>query len=104
MIRAQNTHAMVNAGFLIQLDRNSVVSSATIVYGAINPNFVHAKAAEQYLVGKKLFDNGTLQGTFKELDQELKPDYVPPDPKPEFRKQLAIALFYKVSLKVKFLH
>lgn len=101
MIRAQNAHAMVNAGFLVQLDRNGAVRNATVVYGAINPTFVHAKRAEKYLVGRKLFDNGTLQGTFKELDQEIRPDYVLPDPHPEFRKQLAIALFYKVNLHLR---
>lgn len=97
MPRAQNAHAMVNAGFLVKLDENSVVTQARIVYGAINPSFVHAERAEAYLTGKKLFDNETLQGTFKELDAEIQPDHVLPDPDPKFRKQLAIALFYKVS-------
>lgn len=98
-MRAQNAHAMLNAAFVIQLDADDVVSEATIVYGAINPNFVHAKETEQYLIGKQLFDNGTLQGAFKKLDDELKPEDDPPEPKPEFREQLAIALFYKVNYR-----
>lgn len=43
MQRAQNTHAYVNAGFLINVDKTdnyTVIDSPTIVYGGINPNFV----------------------------------------------------------------
>lgn len=97
MPRAQNAHAIVNAGFLFQFDpQKSKVISARIVYGNINPKFIHANEAEKYVVGKNLFDNKTLQGTFEALDKELQPDHVLPDPKPEFRKNLAISLFYKV--------
>ena len=43
MPRAQNAHAYVNAGFLIQLQKGTkgrVVKKPTIVYGGINPYFV----------------------------------------------------------------
>lgn len=96
MARAQNTHALVNAGFLLKLQNDSVVS-ARIVYGGINPKFIHATKTENYLKGKRLFDNNVLQGAFQSLDAELQPDYVLPDSKPEFRKLLAISLFYKVE-------
>ena len=96
MPRAQNAHAMLNAGFLLQLNSQGVVQKATLVYGAINPDFVHASKTEAYLVGKYLFDNNVLQAAFKSLDGEISPDWVLPDPSPTFRKQLAINLFYKV--------
>ncbi|XP_018569700.1 probable aldehyde oxidase gad-3 [Anoplophora glabripennis] len=99
MARAQNTHALVNAGFLFQLQNQNVVS-ARIVYGAINPEFVHATKTENYLKGKHLFDNNVLQGAYQSLDDELHPDYVLPDSKPEFRKLLAISLFYKYVLNI----
>ncbi|XP_030746527.1 xanthine dehydrogenase-like isoform X2 [Sitophilus oryzae] len=103
MPRAQNAHAMVNAGFLLRFVPYSIpkkVQTARIVYGGINPNFVHAKNAETVLKGKAIFDNSTLQAAFKALDAEIVPDWVLPDPKPEFRKQLAINLFYKYVLSI----
>lgn len=99
MPRAQNAHALVNAGFLLKLN-GMKVDSARIVYGGINPNFVRARGTEKFLAGKVLFDNNTLQGAYKVLDNELKPDYVLPDPPPDFRKFLAISLFYKYILSI----
>ncbi|KAF2906096.1 hypothetical protein ILUMI_00078 [Ignelater luminosus] len=100
MPRAQNAHALVNAGFLLKLDSNNNVESARIVYGSINPSFIHASNAEKYLVGKQLFDNNTLQGLFQELEKEINPDHILPDPDPVFRRKLAIALCYKFILSI----
>ncbi|KAF7271078.1 hypothetical protein GWI33_016038 [Rhynchophorus ferrugineus] len=100
MPRAQNAHAMVNAGFLFNFSDSGLIRSATILYGGINPNFIHAKNTELLLVNKNLFDNSTLQAVFRCLDQELVPDWVLPDPSPEFRKKLAISLFYKCVLNI----
>lgn len=98
MPRAQNAHAMVDAGFLFQLDRYYTVEYATIVYGNINPRFVHATETENLLKGKKLFDNKVLADALASLDKEIKADVASPNTTPEYRKGLAIALFYKVSL------
>ncbi|XP_030746546.1 xanthine dehydrogenase-like [Sitophilus oryzae] len=98
MPRAQNAHAMVNAGFLFKLDTANKVQSARIIYGGINPSFIHAKNAEMVLKSKNLFDNSTIQAVLKALDLELVPDWVLPDPRPEFRKKLAKNLFYKCVL------
>ncbi|XP_044731803.1 indole-3-acetaldehyde oxidase-like [Chrysoperla carnea] len=99
MPRAQNVHAIVNAGFCIKLgdDKNKVLE-ATIVYGAINVDFVHASETEKVLSGKNLYDDGTIQAVCLSLDSELKCDVAPPDPSPEARKKLAINLFYKFIL------
>ncbi|CAG9813286.1 unnamed protein product [Phaedon cochleariae] len=99
MPRSQNAHAIVNAGFLIKLN-NNIVEWARIVYGGINGHFIHAKKTEIILKGKNLFNNETMQTAFKSLDQEIQPDDAPPEPTPEFRKKLAISLFYKFILKV----
>ena len=96
MPRAQNTHANVNAGFLFQFNTNGTLDSARIVYGNINPTFAHASETEKLLTGKNLFDNAVLQQAFASLLDELTCDLIPPDPSPEYRKQLAVALFYKV--------
>ncbi|XP_050301532.1 xanthine dehydrogenase/oxidase-like [Anthonomus grandis grandis] len=100
MPRAQNAHAIVNAGFLIKLSKENVVKSASIVYGGINAEFAHASATETLLNGLNLFDNQTLQKAFQSLDQEVKPDQDPLEPSPECRKKLAINLFYKFVLNI----
>lgn len=95
MPRAQNVHAYVNAGFWYNLN-GQLITSATVVFGNINPKFVRATKTEQFLVGKNPFDNATLQQAFTILAKELIPDVRPPEPTPEYRKQLALSLFYKV--------
>ncbi|KAJ3639855.1 hypothetical protein Zmor_003190 [Zophobas morio] len=100
MPRAQNVHALVNAGFLFQLDSNNVVQNATIIYGNINFEFVHAAATESLLKGKHLFDNSFLAQVYTSLASEIKPDVRPPDPRPKFRQQLSISLFYKAVLSI----
>lgn len=101
MPRAQNTHAHINAGFLFKFN-NNLIDEARIIYGNINPTFIHATETEGFLKGKNLFDNDILQQTYAILSKELDPDLIPPDPQPEFRKQLAIALFYKVIIHKSF--
>lgn len=99
MPRAQNAHAIVNAGFLVKL-KNNTVDECRIVYGGINPGFIHATQTEALLKTQKLYDNSTLMKIYKSLDKELICDYVLPDPTPEYRKNLAISLFYKVKYKI----
>ncbi|KAJ8925554.1 hypothetical protein NQ315_009394 [Exocentrus adspersus] len=99
MPRAQNTHGLVNAGFLLKFNGQTVVS-ARIVYGGISSEFVHATKAENFLKGIRLFDNNVLQSVYQILDDEIRPDYVLPDSSPEFRKLLAISLFYKFVLNI----
>lgn len=38
MPRAQNAHAYVNAGFLMEVDAKMIVKAATVVYGGIKPD------------------------------------------------------------------
>nr|XP_023021560.1 indole-3-acetaldehyde oxidase-like [Leptinotarsa decemlineata] len=100
MPRAQNAHAMVNAGFLLELTNNNTVKSARIVYGGINAQFIHAVNTENLIKGQILFDNNLLRRAYKSLNQELQPDHVVGDASPEYRKNLAISLFYKFVLNI----
>ncbi|KAJ8936468.1 hypothetical protein NQ314_012330 [Rhamnusium bicolor] len=100
MPRAQNAHALVNAGFLMKITDKHIVEDVKIIYGCINPTFVHAINTEKYLIGKNVFENKILQGAFRTLNEELIPDFELPDPEPLFRKQLAISLFYKYILSI----
>lgn len=101
MPRAQNAHAYVNAGFLLEMEADGErVRSIRICYGGINPSFVHATKTESVLAGRDLFSNETLQLAVDTLKGELRPDAVLPDAEPMYRRDLAIALFYRFVLSV----
>ncbi|KAJ0176327.1 hypothetical protein K1T71_008501 [Dendrolimus kikuchii] len=100
MPRSQSATAMVNAGYLMKLDSDNKVLEARIVYGNLSPKFNRASETENYLVGKELFTNETLQETLKVLDKELVVDEMLPNPSAAYRKQLAIHLLYKYVLTI----
>ncbi|EDW59395.1 uncharacterized protein AOX3 [Drosophila virilis] len=99
MPRAQNAHAYVNAAFLLELDAGSKVKNARICFGGIRPDFVHATAIEQLLVGRNPFDNALLEQVFLKLSTLVQPDEVLPDASPAYRLILACGLLYKFLLK-----
>lgn len=47
---------------------------------------------------KRLLDRGTLQTALDILGKEVQPDHHLPDSSPEYRRGLAQALFYRVSV------
>lgn len=103
MPRSQNAHALVNAGFLFefdeQIDAKTTIKSCHICYGGINPKFIHAEATEKLLTGANdLYSNDGLSRAIKSLQDELIPDSILPDAPAEYRKSLAIALFYRFVL------
>ena len=98
MPRNQNALAIVNAAFLVKLGRKNVIQSASIVYGNIDPEFIHATKTERYLVGKNIFTDENLQGALKMLCSELQPVELPGEPSILCRKKLALGLFYKVRI------
>lgn len=97
MPRAQNAHAIVNAAYLYKLCSLQTVIEARIVYGGLSAEFVHARNTEKFLIRKKLFTNETLQAALKILEQELVVTENLPEPSVEYRKSLALNLFYKAS-------
>lgn len=52
-LRRAQAISLVNAAIMIELD-GSTVARAAITLGAVAPTIVHAKAAEEFLVGKQL--------------------------------------------------
>lgn len=99
MPRSTNYHAIVNAGFLYQLNNQNKVISSKIAFGGLSPSFTRATKTERFLVGKQLFSNDTLQTALKVLSDEIVVVENPPEPSVEFRRRLALGLFYKVSWK-----
>ncbi|CAB3259492.1 unnamed protein product [Arctia plantaginis] len=100
MPRNQNALAIVNAAFLLEFESKKKIKSAKIVYGNIDPEFVHATNTEKYLVGKNVFCDHTLQEAIKVLNDELLPVELPGEQSIECRKKLGLGLFYKYILNI----
>lgn len=102
MPRAQNAHALVNAAFLFEFDQSDAkktIKSCRICYGGINPKFMHAEATENLLIGvNDFYTNEYLSKAMKSLQNELIPDSTLTDAPAEYRKNLALALFYRYIL------
>lgn len=92
----------MNAGFLLEYKASGntrAVTSIRICYGGISPNFIHAAETEKALIGSSdLYSNEGLQKVVQSLQKELQPDWVLPDASPNYRKNVAIALFYRFVL------
>lgn len=100
MPRAQNAHAFVNAGFLLEFnDTHDKVTSARICYGGIKPEFTHATATEKLIIGKDIYSNDDFKSIIKSIENEISPDWILPDASPEFRRNLACSLFYKFIIQ-----
>ncbi|KXJ84190.1 hypothetical protein RP20_CCG013284 [Aedes albopictus] len=101
MPRAQNAFAYMNAAFLVKFDASrTMINEARICFGNISASFTHAEQTERFLTGKTLFSNDSLQAAIKSLNDELQPDWILPESSAEYRKNLAIALFYKFVLTI----
>ncbi|KAL4715707.1 hypothetical protein ACJJTC_006286 [Scirpophaga incertulas] len=101
MPRAQSAHAIVNAGFLYRIRQSDYsVRQSRIVYSGLKAPSSRGYQTEKFLHGKKLFINDTLKGALKILEQELVAVENPPDPSAEYRKKLALSLFYKSLLSL----
>lgn len=102
MPRAQNSYSYLNAAFLLKFneERNQVVSSK-VCFGGVDEYFVHAEKTEKYLTDKNIFTNEVLQEALEKLASEIKPDddSLPPAFS-DYRKNLAISLFYKFILSI----
>ncbi|KAI8431972.1 hypothetical protein MSG28_004503 [Choristoneura fumiferana] len=70
MPRAQNAHAILNAGFLFKLNSLNI-DKCNIVFGNIRPEFVRASQTEQALKGM-LLSTALVKGIEK-LNEELMP-------------------------------
>uniref|UniRef100_A0A6P4FPG3 Xanthine dehydrogenase-like n=1 Tax=Drosophila rhopaloa TaxID=1041015 RepID=A0A6P4FPG3_DRORH len=100
LARAQNVHAYVNAGFLIEWQdiQRRIVRSARICFGNIRPDYIHDEQVEQLLPGKDLYDPATVAQIFQQLPASLQPEERPPEASPEYRQILACSLLYKFLL------
>lgn len=101
MKRSQNTPAYGNAAFRIKVDKKKnykILERPSLVFGGISSSFVHANETEVYLVNKSILDPETLKTAYKKLFAEIQPDNAPLQGSPQYRKNLAVSLFYKFVL------
>ncbi|XP_017144225.2 indole-3-acetaldehyde oxidase [Drosophila miranda] len=98
--RAQNVHAYVNAGLLIEWQdlQRHIVRSARICFGNIRPDYVHDQPMELLLPGRDLYDPATVTQIFEQLQGSLQAEERPPEASPEYRQMLACGLLYKFLL------
>ncbi|XP_047534257.1 xanthine dehydrogenase 1-like [Vanessa atalanta] len=100
MARAQNTHAIVNAGFNFHVDKNKKILTSNIVYGSISPTYNHARNVENILKGQPLFSDETLRMALVKLQEDIVPLDDPSEPSPFCKKAIALGLFYKAILSL----
>ncbi|CAG8954053.1 hypothetical protein HYFRA_00009153 [Hymenoscyphus fraxineus] len=93
--RKDDDIAIVNAALRISLDDSNIVESADLVYGGMAPITIAAKTAGEYLVGKKLTDPATLEGTMNALEQDFDLRFGVPGGMATYRKSLALGFFYR---------
>jgi len=101
--RDQNAHAIVNAGFIVRLDKKEVVQSATILYGGLAAMPSRMSKTEAAIIGAKWTD-ATLQKALDVLAGEVA-GVIQPMPGTNFlpegyRESLTETLFYKFFLHV----
>jgi xanthine dehydrogenase/oxidase len=101
MPRAQNSYSYLNAAFLLKFaDQNEQVESAKICYGGVSEYFIHAEKTEKFLIGKNIFTNETFTEACEKLAAEIDPENSLTQASVEYRKHLAISLFYKFVLNI----
>jgi xanthine dehydrogenase/oxidase len=101
MPRAQNSFSYVNAAFLLKLDETrDSVADAKICFAGINQEFTHAERTEKFIKSKSIFTNEVLQQVLEKMASEIHPEANMPPASDEYRKNLAISLFYKFVLSI----
>ena len=93
--RKDDDIAIVNAAIRVSLSDGHVIESADLVYGGMAPTTVPAKKAVAYLVGKKLTDPATLEGTMNALEKDFDLRFGVPGGMATYRKSLALGFFYR---------
>jgi len=102
--RAQNTHALINAGFAFVTDSAATtITYANLVYGGVDATGMKVcLKSSAYLTGKPL-NATTLAGVLPILQAEVTPAADPTDPNfcltpAAYREMLSVTLFYKFFL------
>ncbi len=101
--RRQNCQALVNAAFLMPIQSDgAILGLPTLVFGGLEQKITRAKKAEKFFhefIGsyKRPFDEpDTMAKLFATVHDECDPGDISTLADPAYRRNLAVALFYKV--------
>lgn len=102
MQRSQNSHAYVTGGFNFTISKDNALlkNKPRIFFSGVSDPFVEAVLTEAYLDSKSVKDNQVLQESLKILDSELLPNENPLLASGQYRKNLALGLYYKFILEL----
>ncbi|KAK5150383.1 hypothetical protein LTR04_006826 [Oleoguttula sp. CCFEE 6159] len=93
--RKDDDIAIVNAALRVQLNEDYTVNNCSLVYGGMAPITIAAKAAVEFLHGKKWTNPATLEGVMNALEQDFDLRFGVPGGMATYRKSLALGFFYK---------
>lgn len=86
--------------FPVDPNTNTVTSVPNIVFGGLSKTFIHAKQTETFMNGKVLNNLSMLSQAFQILSNELVIDDDPVLASVDYRRSLALSLFYKFILYI----
>lgn len=93
--RKDDDIAIVTGALRVKLDDSGVVEEANLVYGGMAAWTIAAKQANKFLLGKKLADLETLEGTMNALEADFNLQFSVPGGMASYRKALALSFFYR---------
>lgn len=93
--RKDDDIAIVTGALRVRIDDDGVVQEASLIYGGMAAMTVAAKTATEYLVGRRLADLETLEGTMSALGRDFDLQFSVPGGMASYRKSLAFGFFYR---------
>lgn len=93
--RKDDDIAIVTGALRVKLSDNGVVEEANLVYGGMAAWTIAAKQANEFLIGKKLAELETLEGTMNALEADFNLQFGVPGGMASYRKALALSFFYR---------
>ncbi|PWW71580.1 xanthine dehydrogenase [Tuber magnatum] len=93
--RKDDDIAIVTAGFRVVLDESGVTTDISLAYGGMAQKTVEAKNTMEALLGKKWFDNTTLEGAMGAMEKDFSLGFTVPGGMPTYRKTLAFSFLFR---------
>ncbi|RFU77092.1 xanthine dehydrogenase [Trichoderma arundinaceum] len=93
--RKDDDIAIVTAALRVKLDDDGIVTDCNLIYGGMAAMTVSAKTAAEYLIGKRLAELETLEGTMSALGSDFDLQFSVPGGMASYRKALALGFFYR---------
>ncbi|PKS07048.1 hypothetical protein jhhlp_005645 [Lomentospora prolificans] len=93
--RKDDDIAIVTAALRVRLDQSGAVTECDLIYGGMAAMTVAAQEAQEYLIGKRVAELETLEGTMNALESDFNLPFGVPGGMASYRKALAMGFFYR---------